>query len=80
MAFGITNGIVSSIQTIGKPLLPIVWVPLVYAILSSLGLILNFWRTGDILQDEQYHKNPPLMKDGWSPGETFDFIVGKLKL
>ncbi len=39
-----------------------------YALLSSVGLILNLWTTGDMLQDEQFHKEPE------NP-ETYDFIV-----
>ncbi|ODM92831.1 Glucose dehydrogenase [FAD, quinone] [Orchesella cincta] len=68
MALGLFNSLVGKVQYITKPLLPVLWIPLIYVILGSMGLIVNLWTTGDMLNDEQHNKEPT------SP-ETFDFIV-----
>ena len=49
-----------------------VFVPFLYSILASLGLLMSLWRTGDIQLDQRNARNT---KSG-EYGQTFDFIIG----
>jgi len=48
-----------------------VFVPILYSLMASLGLILNVWNTGDMQQDAWQAGN------GTDYSTSFDFIIGK---
>jgi len=66
----IVSGLVSKFRYIVSPLLPALWVPLIYTTLTALDLITGFWEWGDRTWDEQ-DKLPNVE-------EVFDFIIGIL--
>jgi len=61
-------GVSGIIESMIRPFMSAIWVPSMYAVIGSIGVLLAMWHRMDVLQDEQVQV--PIL-------EKFDFIVGK---
>jgi hypothetical protein len=66
----VAGGILGRLRYIFDPALSKLWLPILYFIISALGIICGIWDAGDRAVD---------MKEIIPPGkEVFDFIIGKI--